>query len=246
MIDSQKVPSVMQRDKSTRQAPRHNSFDEALDESNAFLQCAYEAQALGRLNEAHNYLILAHGRLVGLGRLIEQGSDEDNRLGGIMSIADETCQSFQSSPDAVKSLVTPHGAPASRRPKITPSPPNANNGNGCHPVHESNNLSGHLAHWSQELLYRQKGIGNRYTADKEKKAHNKRQREIRAASFDSKETMGSSTKEKKVGSTNMTTDKHASRDHRDRNVCSLSSSVMTSNSACLDAKLLLKGVDLLP
>ena len=244
MIKSQKVPSAVKQDKTTQQDPCHNAFDETLDESNAFLQCAYEAQALGRLNEAHNYLILAHGRLVGLGRLVEQqGGDEDNRLDSIVDIADDSCSNFQSIPGGVKSLATPHGAPASLRPKITPSPPTTN---GLHPVYEATNLSGHLAHWAQELLYRKKSIGNRYTADKEKKAHNKRQRDIRAASFDSKETLGSSTKKKSVRSTNTATDDFIPRGNSDRNVCPMKSSVMTADSACLDAKLLLKGVTMKP
>ena len=215
---------------------KYTSFDEILDESNAFLQCAYEAQALGRLNEAHSYLILAHGRLVGLGNFIEQEHDRKNggdKLDYITSHEHEIHHLQEQIPDAANSMFTPHGAPSSLKPKITPSPTNTSSLN----IYESNNLSGNLAQSAQQLLFEQKGIGNRYAADKERKAHNSRQRKARAASFDSKEVSDSSMKENLINSTLVKKLKPCENDTA--NLTTWSPSIMTAEFACLDAKALL-------
>mgnify|MGYP005844038663 CR=1 FL=1 len=45
-----------------------NPYDVVLGEAQDLMQAAYEAQALGRLKMASNYLLLVHTRLVGLGK----------------------------------------------------------------------------------------------------------------------------------------------------------------------------------
>lgn len=53
-------------------ANNHSGIDEVLSESDQLLRAAAEAQALGRLRNASTYLLLAHARLVGLGRRFDR------------------------------------------------------------------------------------------------------------------------------------------------------------------------------
>jgi len=53
-------------------ANAHSGIDEVLSESDELLRAAAEAQALGRLRNASTYLLLAHARLVGLGRRFDR------------------------------------------------------------------------------------------------------------------------------------------------------------------------------
>ena len=50
----------------------YSGIDEVLSESDQLLRAAAEAQALGRLRSANTYLLLAHARLVGLGRRFDR------------------------------------------------------------------------------------------------------------------------------------------------------------------------------
>mmetsp|Transcript_25208 Transcript_25208/g.42827 ORF Transcript_25208/g.42827 Transcript_25208/m.42827 type:complete len:362 (-) Transcript_25208:124-1209(-) len=54
----------------------HSGIDEVLSESDQLLRAAAEAQALGRLRNASTYLLLAHARLVGLGRRFDRSRIE--------------------------------------------------------------------------------------------------------------------------------------------------------------------------
>lgn len=53
-----------------------SGIDEVLNEADHLLQAAAEAQALGRLRNASTYLLLAHARLVGLGRRFDRSRIE--------------------------------------------------------------------------------------------------------------------------------------------------------------------------
>ena len=54
----------------------YSGIDEVLSESDLLLRAAAEAQALGRLRNASTYLLLAHARLVGLGRRFDRSRIE--------------------------------------------------------------------------------------------------------------------------------------------------------------------------
>ena len=61
----------------TTNAPNfYSGIDEVLSESDQLLRAAAEAQALGRLRNASTYLLLAHARLVGLGRRFDRSRIE--------------------------------------------------------------------------------------------------------------------------------------------------------------------------
>jgi hypothetical protein len=69
-------------------APNASSgIDEVLSEADQLLRAASEAQALGRLRNASTYLLLAHARLVGLGRRFDRSrieidnADEKKKIG---------------------------------------------------------------------------------------------------------------------------------------------------------------------
>lgn len=252
-----KVSSHISRssqDAAGREPSNYNSVDEVIDEANAFLQCAYEAQALGLLKKAHIYLILAHGRLVGLGRFAEYGHpfgqidglECDLELENTTNSEDGLLDTFQMHHNEAKSMKTPsHGTPLLPKPKITPSPTNTNQLQST--TQETNNLSGTLAQWSQEVLYKQKGIGNAYAAHKQRKAHRNtiRIQKNRAASFDSKEASDSSlTSEKNdvVKTEKATQQKPTCKESNESvhaNLGTLSASVMTADFAPLDAKVLI-------
>jgi hypothetical protein len=100
---------------------------------------------------------------------------------------------------------------------------------------ERNNMSATLARWSQELLFRQKGVGNKHADYIRRKEHSQRLRKNRAASFGSEEESDSIIKsdrenECKSGEAQM------------KIVCesinanTWDASVVTANFACLDAK----------
>ena len=212
-----------QRNASIKREPStYNSVDEVIDEANAFLQCAHEAQATGRLMEAHTYLVLAHGRLIGLGRFAEYGDSFGNN-NGLESDQDNDSAAMQ------KSVQTP-GVSLPQKTKITPSPTNTNQSQAAS-QDDTNTLSGNLAQWSQELLYAVKGTDNSYATQKKRK--NKRKR--RAASFDDTDSTVESAKvcyETKIQC------KHHSHERCHANY--YSASVMTQESACIDAKALMK------
>ena len=60
----------------TDTANYYSGIDEVLSESDLLLRAAAEAQALGRLRNASTYLLLAHARLVGLGRRFDRSRIE--------------------------------------------------------------------------------------------------------------------------------------------------------------------------
>lgn len=216
----------------------YNSVDEVIDEANAFLQCAHEAQALGMFHKAHTYLILAHGRLIGLGRFIEYG-DAFGKSDGLKSdeemdnINHEVNSSaMQSSHYGLNSTETP-GASLPPKKKVTPSPTNKNQ---LQSISQGtpNNLSSNLAQWSQDLLYAVKGTGNSYATHKKRKDSRLRQKK-RAASFDS--TVSTSEIEQANPEINMQYKRHNSTYV---NPNSWSASIMTADFACFDAKMLMK------
>jgi len=60
-------------DASSETTPRTtNAIDEVINEVNHLLQSAAEAQALGRLRNSYSSLLLAHQRLVGVGRRVDR------------------------------------------------------------------------------------------------------------------------------------------------------------------------------
>ena len=211
---------------------KHNSIDEVMDESDAFLQCAHEAQSLGRLNEAHNYLILAHGRLVGLGRFLEHGDDA----------VSSHCV-HQTTLDEGEGTTSPHGFPPPLNSAITPSPANQM------PIHhEDKCLADKLSQRSQELLYRQKGLGYKYASYAERKAHSNQQRKARAASFDSKEGTDSNSNslEKENMNNSLKPSRQKSRECCEGGYTSFTCNAVTADFACLNAKSLFKDKELLP
>ena len=211
---------------------KYNSIDEVLDESDAFLQCAYEAQSLGRLNEAHNYLILAHGRLVGLGRFVEHGDTA-------------SCHRVhRNTLDKIQGTLSPQGVPSSLNSIITPSPANHTPND-----YEGKCLADKLAQRSQELLYTQKGLGYKYASYTERKAYSNQQRKARAASYDSKEVTDSSSKlEKENRNNSLKSRRQESRECCEKCYTSFvcNASNVTADFACLNAKSLLKNKELLP
>lgn len=230
--NSNKTCSKTRKPKTTTplpKRPRYNSLDEIVDESDALLRAAYEAQALGRLNVAHTYLLLAHGRLIGLGRFLEQDDDDCFDIDRIESEMDKVEPPHQESESttAVNTMATPHGVSSSLKPMITPSPLN-----DLSTVQENNSLSFKLAQSAQALLYNQKGIGNMYPSVKERKARNNRQRKARAESFDSSSNWN--PEKENVGNLKEYREKKMSVDNT--KLCTLNASIMTANFASLDAK----------
>lgn len=77
------LPSASKAASSKSPPPSNNNqltsssgIDEVLNEADHLLQAAAEAQALGRLRNASTYLLLAHARLVGLGRRFDRSRIE--------------------------------------------------------------------------------------------------------------------------------------------------------------------------
>lgn len=194
-------------------------IDEVLDESDDLLRCAYEAQSLGRLSDAQSYLYLAHGRLVGLGRLVEHGNvlDEEN---GFLKTADTNQVS------CVGRMQTPHAERLSLKPKITPSPQIANMA-----AAQECNLSGYLAQSAQELLYKQRRSGKKNLSLK----HNNRS-QARVNSVEAK-LFADNWEKEKTGNAQ----EHVTRlaGHPSGSVA-WNHSVMTSYEAELDAKVWVK------
>ncbi|KAL7484923.1 hypothetical protein ACHAW6_015124 [Cyclotella cf. meneghiniana] len=236
-----------------RAVPCTNAIDEVLSESDDLLQCAFEAQALGRLNEAQSYLYLAHARLVGLGRFIEKENvDEESEdclskkgyedRNGAFSVTNHdgfSCVEQKSTPDGGTTILTPHAGTLSLKPKITPSPMST-----AHlPMAEgNNNLSGYLAQSAQNLLYKQKGIGNKFAVNIERKADQNSRRKSRAKSFDSDVKEDSNLQRESIVNLQVagTRDK---RDSDDANLSEsgvLSASLMTANHAVLDVRTLME------
>lgn len=87
-LDTSHVPSAPFHDDRERRSPpsRINAVDEVIWEAQNLLQSAAEAQALGRLRSANSFLLLAHQRMIGLGRRVDRsycecdddGSEEQN------------------------------------------------------------------------------------------------------------------------------------------------------------------------
>lgn len=230
-----------------------NAIDEVLSESDGLLQCAFEAQALGRLNEAQSYLYLAHARLVGLGRFIEKGNvDEENDdclskkgyedRNGAFSVTNQdgfSCVEQKSTLDTGTTILTPHAGTLSLRPKITPSPMSTAN---LPMVEGNNNLSGYLAQSAQNLLYKQKGIGNKFAVNIERKADQNIRRKSRAKSFDSDLKEDSNLQRENIVNLQVV-GKRDKRDSDDANLSEsgvLSASVMTANHAVLDVRTLME------
>ncbi len=102
------LPSATKAASSKSPPPSNNNqltsssgIDEVLNESDHLLQAAAEAQALGRLRNASTYLLLAHARLVGLGRRFDRSRIEPTATSS--SNVDDTNEKNSEGGDASKS-----------------------------------------------------------------------------------------------------------------------------------------------
>ncbi|KAL7544258.1 hypothetical protein ACHAWF_007637 [Thalassiosira exigua] len=141
-----------------------NAVDEAIDEANALLRAAAEAQALGRLRTSYSCLLLAHSRLVGLGRRVDRSyceaeEDSPSATAGAGAGGEASNQA--------SNLSHSRSTPAFHPPLVAqpPLPPAL--------VHGYSDVAyvEHLARSAMELHHRRTGRGMQHDLQAEKMAH---------------------------------------------------------------------------
>ena len=147
-------------------------IDEIINESNDLLQAAREAQSLGRLRASSSYLLLAHARLVGLGRRFDRSR----------CLEDETASSDKNNSNAPMvqtELENSNGDGDNSNSNVTIlQPPQANDQTAilppmpvAHNALPEISLIENLARSSMELHHKRTGRGMQHEAQMEKMAH---------------------------------------------------------------------------
>ena len=148
-------------------------IDEIINESNDLLQAAREAQCLGRLRASSSYLLLAHARLVGLGRrfdrsrcLEDETTASSDKTNANPSIVQNPSEHSNGAGDNSNSNATILQAPqANDESAILPPMPVAHN------ALPEIALIENLARSSMELHHKRTGRGMQHEAQLEKMAH---------------------------------------------------------------------------
>jgi hypothetical protein len=126
--------------------PECSFIDEVINEADDLLQAAREAQSLGRLRSASSYLLLAHARLVGLGRRFDRSR----------CLEDEMLPNPEGK----------NGGDSNSTTVILPPMPVAQN------ALSDVSLMEHLARSAMELHHKRTGRGMQHDAQMEKQANN--------------------------------------------------------------------------
>lgn len=152
--------------KDTRDRPESRStdaVDEVINEASALLQAAAESQSLGRLRNAYSSLLLAHQRLVGLGRRVDRSFCEaEVDAAGVRTDNDDRGEA---------SLTSCHlgaAAPPCHPPLVAqpPLPPALAHGGYSDVAYVE-----HLARSAMELHHRRTGRGMQHDLALERAAH---------------------------------------------------------------------------
>eukprot|EP00956_Cyclotella_meneghiniana_P004901 scaffold6050_cov70-Cyclotella_meneghiniana.AAC.5 len=109
------VKKPLKKDAKSPAAPSANQpkegasfIDEIINESNDLLQAAREAQCLGRLRASSSYLLLAHARLVGLGRRFDRSRClEDEAVGVVTKTPDNNANENDEKQTTQTSIILP-------------------------------------------------------------------------------------------------------------------------------------------
>lgn len=128
-------------------------IDEIINESNDLLQAAKEAQCLGRLRSSASYLLLAHARLVGLGRRFDRSRClEDEAVGEDTKAPENNSNENDEKQTAHTSIILPPMPVAQNAlPDVA--------------------LMEHLARSGMELHHKRTGRGMQHNAQMEKMAN---------------------------------------------------------------------------
>lgn len=101
-----------------------NAIDEVINEVNHLLQSASEAQALGRLRNSYSCLLLAHQRLVGVGRRVDRSYCEAEEDTSNVTAADpHTVQASSLSNSSLDSHYQPPPTTTTFHPPLVSQPP---------------------------------------------------------------------------------------------------------------------------
>lgn len=129
-------------------------IDEVINEANDLLQAAREAQCLGRLRASSSYLLLAHARLVGLGRRFDRSR----------CLEDETPAEQPAGENSNSNATILQPPQADAKSIILPPLPVAHN------ALPEVSLMEHLARSGMELHHKRTGRGMQHEAQMEKMA----------------------------------------------------------------------------
>jgi len=141
-----------------------NAIDEVINEINHLLQAASEAQALGRLRNSYSSLLLAHQRLVGIGRRVDRSFCEAEDTATNNATAGENVhdEAGEASNDSQQSYQPTFLPPLVSQPPLPPT--------------LTQNYSDvayveHLAKSGMELHHKRTGRGMQHEAAIERAAH---------------------------------------------------------------------------
>eukprot|EP00804_Cyclotella_cryptica_P003977 CCRYP_013901-RA/>CCRYP_013901-RA protein AED:0.18 eAED:0.18 QI:0/-1/0/1/-1/1/1/0/331 len=151
------------------ETPAASFIDEIINEANDLLQAAREAQSLGRLRSSASYLLLAHARLVGLGRRFDRSRCLEDEL-GTQSIANSDPPESVANTDKTSNSTTQEPPPP-KNPQSQPTsivlPPMPITHNALSDVA----LMENLARAGMELHHKRTGRGMLHDAQMEKMAN---------------------------------------------------------------------------
>ena len=153
--NSKALPTLQPREGAT-------FIDEIINESNDLIQAAREAQSLGRLRAASSHLLLAHARLVGLGRRFDRSRCLEDEVVGPQK-TDTT--EVNENDDSNVSTQQPPTAVAVAKSIILPPLPVTHN------ALPDVTLMEHLARSGMELHHKRTGRGMQHHAQMEKMAN---------------------------------------------------------------------------
>jgi hypothetical protein len=147
-------------------------IDEIINESNDLLQAATEAQSLGRLRSSAGYLLLAHARLVGLGRRFDRSRCLEDEVSSPpkkenpSSDHDDNSNTLQENQDnSNATILQPPTAASQSNTIILPPMPVAHN------TLSDVTLMEHLARSGMELHHKRTGRGMQHDHQMEKMAN---------------------------------------------------------------------------
>jgi len=150
--------------------PTTNAIDEVINEVNHLLQAASEAQALGRLRNSYSSLLLAHQRLVGLGRRVDRSYCEAE-----VDEPESSASKGEISNLSFSSVQTPKQPPIFMAPLVSqpPLPPNLTQSNYTDVAYVE-----YLAKSGMELHHKRTGRGMQHEAAIERAAHSAKAKKV--------------------------------------------------------------------
>lgn len=144
-------------------------IDEIINEANDLLQAAREAQSLGRLRSSASYLLLAHARLVGLGRRFDRSRCLEDESGTPTSANRDPSESMAKSDETSNSTISqpppPKGSQSQSTSIVLPPMPVTHNALSDVALMEF------LARAGMELHHKRTGRGMLHDAQIEKMAN---------------------------------------------------------------------------